>query len=177
MNLYQERGCRPSQAFYILDVKGNIDLRARVGAHPFFAEMEPHHLDLLAGCASIKQFEKGEVIFRAAEPADGFYLIENGSVALEGSVFEHGAITTDTLVAGEPLGWSWMFPPYIWHFSARAIVSTTALFFDAAVLHKYCNEDLTLGHQLFRRMSEVMVRRLQASRAKLIEALKPTTQG
>ncbi len=177
MNLYQERGCRPSQAFYILDVKGNIDLRARVGAHPFLAEMEPHHLDLLAGCASIKQFEKGEVIFRAAEPADGFYLIENGSVALEGSVFEHGAITTDTLVAGEPLGWSWMFPPYAWHFSARAIEPTTALFFDAAVLHKYCNEDLTLGHQLFRRMSEVMVRRLQASRAKLIEALKPTTPG
>jgi CRP-like cAMP-binding protein len=158
-------------------VKGKVDLRARVGAHPFLAEMEPPHLDLLAGCAAIKQFEKGEVIFRAAEPANGFYLIEQGSVALEGSVFEHGAITTDTLVAGEPLGWSWMFPPYVWHFSARATEPTTALFFDAAVLHKYCNEDLTLGHQLFRRMSEVMVRRLQASRTKLIEALKPAKYG
>jgi len=47
-------------------VKGNVDLRARVGAHPFLAEMQPHHLDLLAECASIKQFESGEVIFRAA---------------------------------------------------------------------------------------------------------------
>jgi CRP/FNR family transcriptional regulator, cyclic AMP receptor protein len=162
---------------YVLDVKGDIDLRTRVGAHPFLAEMEPHHLDLLGGCVSIKQFQKDEVIFQAAEPANGFYLIENGSVALEGSVFEHGAIITDTLIAGEPLGWSWMFPPYVWHFSARATAPTTALFFDAAVLHKYCNEDLTLGHQLFRRMSEVMVRRLQASRRKLIEALKPTMPG
>jgi len=116
------------------------------------------------------------MIFRAAEPAKGFYLIENGSVALEGSVFEHGAITTEILVAGEPLGWSWMFPPYVWHFSARATEPTTALFFDADFLHRYCNEDLTLGHQLFRRMSQVMVRRLQASRTKLIEALKPTTK-
>ena len=154
-------------------MKGDIDLRTRVGAHPFLAEMEPHHLDLLAECASVKQFEQNEMIFRAGEPANGFYLIENGSVALELWVFGHGAITTETLVAGEPMGWSWMFPPYTWHFSARATEPTTVLFFDADRLHRYCNEDLTLGHQLFRRMSEVMVRRLQASRRKLIEALKP----
>ena len=72
------------------------------------------------------------MIFRAGQPATGFYLIENGSVALEGSVFEHGTITTDTLAAGEPLGWSWMFPPYVWHFSARATEPTTVLFNGAA---------------------------------------------
>ena len=177
MDLYQELAGGPGLAFYVFEVKEAMDLRARVGAHPFLAAMEPHHLDLLAGCASIKQFAKGEVIFRAAEPANGFYLIENGSVGLEGSVFEHGEITTDTLAAGEPLGWSWMFPPRVWHFSARAIELTTTLFFDAARLHKYFNEDLTLGHELFRRMSQVMVWRLQASRRRLIEALKPATQG
>ncbi|PYI58489.1 MAG: Crp/Fnr family transcriptional regulator, partial [Verrucomicrobia bacterium] len=32
-----------------------------------------------------------------------------------------------------------------------------------------CKEDLTLGHELFKRMSEVMVRRLQKSRRKIIE--------
>ena len=116
-----------------------------------------------------QQFEDGEMIFRAGRPASGFYLIENGSVAIEGSVFEHGTITTDTLTAGEPLGWSWMFPPYLWHFSARATEPTTVLFFDAERLHKYSNEDLTLGHQLFRRMSQVMVQRLQRSRSKIIE--------
>jgi CRP/FNR family cyclic AMP-dependent transcriptional regulator len=66
---------------------------------------------------------------------------------------------------------------YLWHYDARAIEPTTALFFDGAVVHQRCKEDLTLGHELFKRMSQVMVRRLQASRAKLIEALKPTTQG
>jgi outer membrane lipopolysaccharide assembly protein LptE/RlpB len=32
------------------------------------------------------------------------------------------------------------------------------------------SEDLTLAHELFKRMSQVMVRRLQAARRKLIEA-------
>jgi CRP-like cAMP-binding protein len=177
VNLCQKSAGRPGLASYALGVKGDIDLRARVGVHPFLADMEPHHLDLLAECASIKQFERNEMIFRTAEPANGFYLIENGSVALEDWVSEHGPITIDTLVAGEPMGWSWMFPPYVWHFSARATEPTTGLFFDAAVFRKYCNQDLTLGHQLFWRMSQVMVRRLQASRRKLIEALKPTTKN
>ena len=113
----------------------------------------------------------------AGQPANGFYLIQNGSVAIEGSVFEHGAISTDSVSAGEPLGWSWLFPPYLWHYDARAIKPTTAFFLDGAILHQACNEDLTLGHELFKRMSEVMVRRLQASRAKLIEALKPAGHG
>jgi len=169
VNLYQESTGGPGLAAYVLGVKGDIDLRTRVGAHPFLAEMEPHHLDLLASCASMKQFWEGEVIFRAGELANGFYLIENGSVALEDWVSEHGPTMIDTLVAGEPMGWSWIFPPYTWHFSARAIEPTTALFFNADRLHKYCNEDLTLGHELFKRMSQVMVRRLQKSRSKMIE--------
>jgi CRP-like cAMP-binding protein len=150
-------------------MKGGMDLRARVGAHPFLSDLEAHHLDLLAGVASIKQFGDGEVIFSAGEPAKGFYLIESGLVAIEGSVFEHGAISTDSVSAGEPLGWSWLFPPYLWHYNARAIEPTTAFFLDGAILHQACNEDLTLGHELFKKMSEVMVRRLQKSRSRIIE--------
>ena len=27
----------------------------------------------------------------------------------------------ETLEAGEVVGWSWLFPPYRWHFDARAL--------------------------------------------------------
>jgi CRP/FNR family transcriptional regulator, cyclic AMP receptor protein len=141
-------------------------------AHPFLAGLSAHHIELLASCATLKHFGEGELIFRIGEPANGFFLITAGVVSIEGSVSEHGTITTETLFAGEPLGWSWLFPPYTWHYHARAIKPTTAVFFDAPTLHQLCNEDLILGHELFKRMSEVMVRRLQASRAKLVEALK-----
>jgi CRP/FNR family cyclic AMP-dependent transcriptional regulator len=158
-------------------VERNIEFKLRLTAHPFLTGMSPHHIQVLTTSASVKEFQEDEIIFRAGQPANGFYLIQNGSVAIEGSVFEHGAILSDFVSAGEPLGWSWLFPPYLWHYDARAIEPTTAFFLDGAILHQACKEDLTLGHELFKRMSRVMVRRLQASRAKLIEALKPTTQG
>ena len=163
------------QEIIVNSQKQHIETLVKV--HPFLAEMSTHHIEVLGSCASQKQFAEGEVVFRAGQPANGFYLIESGSVAIEGSVFEHGAISTDVLSAGEPLGWSWLFPPYLWHYDARAIKPTIALFFDSTVVHQACKEDLTLGHELFKRMSEVMVRRLQASRAKLIEALKPAGHG
>jgi len=161
----------------IHDVERNIELKSRLTAHPFLTGMSPRHVEVLVTSAAVKQFQKDEVIFRAGQPANGFYLIESGSVAIEGSVFEHSAISTDSVPAGEPLGWSWLFPPYLWHYDARAIKPTTVFFLDGAILHQACNEDLTLGHELFKRMSEVMVRRLQASRARLIEALKPGGDG
>jgi signal-transduction protein with cAMP-binding, CBS, and nucleotidyltransferase domain len=64
---------------------------AQLAAHPFLSGLSPHHLEILATAASRKEFPKGEFIFRAAEPANGFYLIENGAVAIEGSVFEQSA--------------------------------------------------------------------------------------
>jgi CRP-like cAMP-binding protein len=58
-------------------------------------------------------FEKDQVIFKAGEPANGFYLIESGSVALEGSVVDHGPIMTDVVSAGEP--WDGpAFPLYLY---------------------------------------------------------------
>jgi len=70
-------------------VKHSVD--TWLAAHPFLIGMSPHHLEILATAASRKEFPKGEIIFRAGEPANGFYLIENGAVAIEGSVFVHGS--------------------------------------------------------------------------------------
>ena len=144
------------------------DVSREVAAHPFLAGMSPHHLEILGRYATKKQFEDGEMIFKSGEPAHGFFLIEKGTIALEGSVMEHGPIATDTVHAGEPLGWSWLFPPYRWHFDARALEPTTAIFFDGDILRQHYNEDITLAHDLSQRICRVMAHRLQATRRKLI---------
>lgn len=148
------------------------DLWKEIAQHPFLAGMSPHHLEVLARYATKKRFKPGEIVFRAGEPAHGFYLVETGRIALEGSVMEHGPVATDVVYAGEPLGWSWLFPPYRWHFDARTIEPTSVIFFDGDMLRQHYNEDLTLGHDLFKRMSEVMVHRLQTTRRKLIETMQ-----
>src|SRR4029450_12510797 len=70
--------------------------------------------------------------------------------------------------AGDLLGWSWMFPPYVWQFTARAIEPTTALFFYAVILRGYCEKDHSLGYELLQRISAVMVPRRQAAHAKML---------
>jgi CRP-like cAMP-binding protein len=148
-------------------------MEQRLVAHPFLQGMSAHHIKLLAQSATPTCFERGQIIFRAGEPANGFYLIESGRVALEGSAVEHGPITADLVAAGEPLGWSWMFPPYLWHFDARAIEPTTAIGFSGILLRQHRDEDLQLSHELFKRTSEVMVRRLQLARKRLVAAKPP----
>jgi len=150
------------------------DLEERVAAHPFLIGMSRHQIRLLIDCALPTRFSAGQQIFRTGETANRFYLIEQGSVALETVSIADSPVLIDTVGAGDLLGWSWLFPPYLWHFDARALEPTTAIFFYGTVLREYCERDPALGYELFKRMSEVMIRRLQAARVKLSEAMKET---
>jgi CRP-like cAMP-binding protein len=61
-----------------------------------------------------------------------------------------------------------MFPPYTWQFTARAVEPTTAIFFYGTILREYCEKDHSLGYELLKRMSAVMVKRLQAARKNML---------
>jgi CRP-like cAMP-binding protein len=87
---------------------------------------------------------------------------------LESQVKDVGQAVIQIIGAGEVLGWSWLFPPYLWHFNARAMEATDAIFFYATPLREECESDHELGYELMKRMAEVMVRRLQATRWKLL---------
>ena len=150
----------------------NNRMEERLGRHPFVQGMELHHIETLSKSAALTRFEAGQVIFRTGGPATGFYLIESGTVIIEATKHRQTPVAIDTVAAGEPLGWSWLFEPYVWEFDARAIEPTTAIFFSRERLWQHHEEDLTLGHDLFKRMSAVMVRRLQAARRKLIPEQK-----
>jgi CRP/FNR family transcriptional regulator, cyclic AMP receptor protein len=143
------------------------ELEAQVAAHPFLIGMSAQHIRLLADCAMRSHFRGGETVFREGETANRFYLIEHGKVALESSTLGE-PVKIDEIHDGDLLGWSWLFPPYAWHFSARALEDTTAIFFYGTVLRDYCEKDHSLGFELFKRMSVVMLRRLQAARQKLL---------
>jgi CRP-like cAMP-binding protein len=110
--------------------------------------------------------------FHAGERANQFYLIESGKVAIEASIGDRPAVTIDFVEAEDLLGWSWMFPPFIWHFNARALLPTSAIFFYGTILSEYCEKNPALGFELFKRMSAVMLRRLQAAREKMLAALE-----
>lgn len=146
-----------------------------LAAHPFLKGMDQHQIKVLSESAIRTRFESGQIVFKAGEPANGFYLIESGTVLLEAAVGDQPPIAIDIVSAGEPLGWSWLFAPYLWQFDARATEPTTAICFSGILLRQHRDEDLTLSHELFKRMSKVMVRRLQAARFQLIAAQRGAT--
>jgi CRP-like cAMP-binding protein len=137
--------------------------------HPFFADMEPAHLRTLAGCATERTFGPGEFILREGEHAATFYLVLHGQVAVETFVPGKGPITIQTLGDGDVLGWSWLFPPYRWHFDARALTPVTALEFNGACLRQQCDDDPALGYDVMKRVAQTIIQRLQATRLQLME--------
>lgn len=136
--------------------------------HPFLEGMSPHQLRLLSDCAMQVHFSTDELIFREGDPANRFYLIGQGKIALESYVIDKGNTLIQTIGAGEVLGWSWLFSPYLWHFNARALEPTEAVFIYATPLRDECESDHELGYELMKRMAQVMLDRLQATRWKLL---------
>lgn len=122
-----------------------------------------------------RHFNAGEIVFREGDPANRFYLIESGKIALESVVQDKGMTQIEVVEAGQALGWSWLFPPYSWHFTARALEPTDAIFLYATPLREECEYDHELGYELVKRMAQVMLERLQATRRQLLSPEPPTT--
>lgn len=149
-------------------LKQSETMATRVVLHPFLAGMNATQLALLTDCALPVRFKKGQVILREGEMANRFYLIESGKVVLESGEGFGEPVIIETIGAGDLLGWSWMFSPYVWHFTARAVEPTEAIFFYGTILREYCEHNHSLGYELFKRMAPVMLKRLQQARQKML---------
>jgi CRP-like cAMP-binding protein len=137
--------------------------------HPFLKDLDRRHLELIVGCASNVRFDPGQYIFREGEEANQFYVLRHGKVALEIVAPERGPIIVETLGEGEILGWSWLVPPYNWHFDARALELSRAIALDGKCLRTKCEEDHDLGYELLKRFAHIMEQRLQATRLQLLD--------
>jgi len=136
---------------------------------PVFGGLDDRYATQLAGCARTSGWEPGETLFREGESADTFYVVRRGRVALELFLPNRGPLTIETIEPGEVVGWSWLFPPYRWHFDGRAVEPVRAVAVDGTCLRAKCDEDPALGYELMRRFSQVMLERLQATRMRLAD--------
>lgn len=137
--------------------------------HPFFAPFAAEHLQLLAGCAKNHRFAAGEYLFREGSPANEFFLIRHGRVALEIAAPGKTPIVFETLGDGEIAGASWLVPPYRWTFDARVLDSTRAIGIDAACLRGKCDADPKLGYAMMKSFLAIFVKRLQATRLQILD--------
>jgi CRP/FNR family transcriptional regulator, cyclic AMP receptor protein len=138
-------------------------------AHPFLKDLPQPFMDLLVGCAMNERFEPGQVIARAGDPADKFYIIREGRVAIQVIPPGSGGIIVETLADGDVLGWSWMFEPHQWILDAIPLAPVRAISLDGACLRKKMESDHDFGYEMLNRFTKLMLGRIKALRKQLIE--------
>ncbi|HNQ88065.1 MAG TPA: cyclic nucleotide-binding domain-containing protein [Verrucomicrobiota bacterium] len=145
------------------------DLELLVVNHPFWQGLRREFLPLVVESARLVRFGVGDLIFQERQEATRLYLVQLGQVALEVFLPGRGVTTLQILRPGDALGWSWMFPPSPWHYSARSVDAVETLEFDALYLRQRASENPAFGLALYTRMTRVLLQRLQATRLKLEE--------
>ncbi|MBB3060113.1 cyclic nucleotide-binding domain-containing protein [Microbulbifer rhizosphaerae] len=137
--------------------------------HPFFDGIEEEYLEFIGGCGEIVGYSAGDALAEEHAPAEHFFLIRQGRVAIETYVPGHGKVCLQTLQHGDIFGWSWLFPPHQWTFDARAVDRVRAIRLGGKCLREKCSRDTELGYELMRRFARIMTERLQATRMQLLD--------
>lgn len=146
-----------------------ITMQDLLSSHPFLEGLPESWLERLSYQARRSVHHPGSRLFHEGRPAEHFWLIREGRVALDFNVPGRGDVVIEHLGPGAVLGWSWMFPPHRWHFGAVAAEQTLSIEFDAPGVRRLCEDDSALGLELTRRFAAVLVDRLQATRMRLVD--------
>ncbi len=140
-----------------------------LAGHEFFEGLSDEDLATLAPLASELVMEPRTTIVEEGGPADSIYAIVEGSVALELNVAHRAQHIVQTVHRGEVIGWSWLFPPHRWSFTALALDSTQLIRLDAGQLRALLDDDCALGYEMMKRFARVMTDRLSATRLQLVD--------
>jgi CRP/FNR family cyclic AMP-dependent transcriptional regulator len=116
-----------------------------IKTHPFLAGLAPEFYEFLDGCATLRRF------------------------ASQTFVPGCGTVTIQRVGPKQALGWSWLFPPHQWHFTATTLTPTEVISFDAEALCAKAAENRDFRDELLTRVSRTLLERLQSTRMQLID--------
>ena len=138
-------------------------------AHPLFEGLDEQTVEQLAACALNVHFAPDEYLFRTGEPANRFFMLRSGGVALDvvGPGDRH--LVVDTVGPGGVVGYSWAVPPYRWVMNARATESTSAVALDATCLRARFDVDPRVGYELLQRLVATLAERIYSARIRLLD--------
>ncbi|MFF0792319.1 Crp/Fnr family transcriptional regulator [Streptomyces spiralis] len=141
------------------------------------AALATEHRDRLMSFAHEVFFDVGTRLCEEGRHADRFWIIKTGTVALYLHVPGRRAAVIESLGHGELVGWSWHFPPHLWHLSAEATSPVWAYEFDADAVRTLCEQDPEFGRAVAVWVGRVVAHRLHAARVRLLDLYAPYGSG
>jgi CRP-like cAMP-binding protein len=137
--------------------------------HSFFKDFDAKTVEYISSCGKNMHFLPGEYLGREGEPADHFYVIRKGKVALEAHHPVKGGLIISTLGENDITGFSWIMPPHTFEFDLRAIDHTSVVAIDGKCLRGKIEKDPVLGYQLMKTFATIMRKRLRDTRMQFID--------
>lgn len=147
----------------------DLSVPYRLSQHPLFVDLSPSTIELISTYAHDVAFQPGQLILSEGGPAGALYLLQSGKVALSARSPGRGNLLVQTLVGGEVLGLSWLFPPFQWRFDAYAVDFVEALAVEGPGLRDCLDDDPVSGFQVLKRVTPLVLQRLQQTRLRLLD--------
>ncbi|MFF5159557.1 Crp/Fnr family transcriptional regulator [Streptomyces sp. NPDC000348] len=136
----------------------------------------PYREELMRHAREVS-FAAGVRLFEEGQRADRFWIVRTGTVALDLQVPGHRAAVIESLGHGELIGWSWHYPPRMWHLGAETTSPVRAWEFDAEAVRTLCAEDPEFGRVIAVWVGQVVAQRLHATRVRLLDLYAPYGSG
>ena len=122
----------------------------------------------IASLAEEVTFKENEVVLVDGERSRYFYLLTEGSVAIELRTAAY-SVCVQAIGPGNVFGWSALLERQDTLFQVRARESTRALRLDGAALAALCHEDSQLGAEILHRTLQVVAGRVRATEIRFAE--------
>lgn len=110
--------------------------------------------------AATETYNKGDILFRAGNPADRFFIMTKGQIKL---TLDTGNVVYIVNKAGEAFGWSSLIGRDVYSATAECISSTNLLKLNGETLQKILAKDTDNGMIFFKRLAMVLGNRLLQS--------------
>lgn len=137
--------------------------------HPFFSDLSEEMLETVAGCGENKHFGPQDFLGKEGQPADYFFVVRSGKIAVQMKHPIKGDLTIRTLGPGEIGGISWIIPPYRLQFDLKALDNTSVISLDGECLRRKCEQDYKMGYLMMQQSAAILEKRLQNTRIQLLD--------
>jgi CRP-like cAMP-binding protein len=158
-----------------------MDVKGFLKTIPEFNRLEESELEQVARIARLKSARAGEPVDVQGQPADKFYILVSGRLAvilnLDFGVAQQ-TYQIMTLGPGQMFAWSGLVGNPYYTAGSRALTDCSFLEFDVAALQALFEQDPRLGYVMMRLVAQTIASRLRHIQLQLAQqyALRESTE-
>jgi len=146
-----------------------MDILAILRSASLLQGISDSHLRKLAASAVMQHYAAGTTLFQEDAVHHTFYLVVEGSVALDIHNPRRRPRRVLSVGRGEILAWSAVLGNGVMTTSAITTAPTTVIAWPATELLSVCHSDHEVGYLVMQRIAQALARRLTATRLQLLD--------